>query len=1039
MGVRGLWEVVAPVARPITLESLANKRLAVDASIWIYQFLKAVRDANGNVLKNAHVIGFFRRICKLLYFGIKPVFVFDGEAPMLKRRTIAGRQQRRLGKQESASKTAAKVLSVQLQRMAEAAAANKKISQKNTGSNVPDVTENAVYYDELNLPSEQQVNAAEKTESKGKVFRPHDQYHLPEVETPLHIDENDPRLMTEQELEQYAREFQFSSGLELYDTSKIDFNSPEFKMLPKTTQFQLLNVARLRSRLRMGYSADQLSTMFPDKMEFSKFQVQRVAQRNFLTQKILSLVGFEEDLSQRLAGEKGGRYVLQKNDAEKGGGWILALENPENKSGVIELDTEAIDTEATEKPIKEEDVSDEDIWEAVPISTVETKNIPTISASSNGKTQQSSEDIMPVPFNAFEDNVQREKLYEKLAKSTSNGKSAGNQEPPISKPKKKFDYQLASEQDILSKLFSAPSSSKNEVTNKADSDELFGGSLPLLDEKADSQKDKGEDTKKKPKAAEILPPWFENKNDTVTVPASTNRTAISSENEDDREEIITMDKANEILRKRRNFDEADDGVLITDEKRLQTPIVEEIDAESPLLSPPIHNQKGLEPEPVNELETPSADVSEKIIDRGQGRNSADSISVSADSEDDFEEIEVEDAPRPFRDSSSRKADILPIERDKQETVSLDNDITQNEDSNPTVAELDPVQLELANEEEQYDNEEEEELVENMVKEVEESERFAKTLNNGIAVNRDYEEEIRNLKKQQVKAQRDSDMVTSEMISECQELLTRFGIPYITAPTEAEAQCAELSLLGLVDGIITDDSDCFLFGGNRVYKNMFNQSKFVECYELDDIENELGLSRQKLIYLAMLLGSDYTDGLPGIGPVTAVELLAEFGSDPEPLRIFQKWWTEIERGKVEQETSEFRKKFRQRFGKKLFLPADFCNDAIERAYLHPVVDDDQSKFVWGVPDLDSLRKYLTNATGWPLSKVNELLVPVIKDINKRIQNHKQKAQSSLLDFGIAGLPTRKKLEIASSGRMKRAMERLIDDGQKQEISKKRKTT
>ena len=92
MGVTGLWNVVHPCARPIKIETLNKKRLAVDASIWIYQFLKAVRDKEGNALRNSHVVGFFRRICKLLYLGIKPVFVFDGGAPMLKRQTIAARK-----------------------------------------------------------------------------------------------------------------------------------------------------------------------------------------------------------------------------------------------------------------------------------------------------------------------------------------------------------------------------------------------------------------------------------------------------------------------------------------------------------------------------------------------------------------------------------------------------------------------------------------------------------------------------------------------------------------------------------------------------------------------------------------------------------------------------------------------------------------------------------------------------------------------------------------------------------------------------------
>ncbi|RKO96441.1 XPG N-terminal, partial [Caulochytrium protostelioides] len=50
MGVKGLWSLVEPVARPVRMETLQNKRLAVDASIWLHQFLAAMRDGEGNAL-----------------------------------------------------------------------------------------------------------------------------------------------------------------------------------------------------------------------------------------------------------------------------------------------------------------------------------------------------------------------------------------------------------------------------------------------------------------------------------------------------------------------------------------------------------------------------------------------------------------------------------------------------------------------------------------------------------------------------------------------------------------------------------------------------------------------------------------------------------------------------------------------------------------------------------------------------------------------------------------------------------------------------
>lgn len=67
---------------------MEGKSLAIDSSIWIYQFQATMRDKEGRGLTNAHLLGFLRRICKLLFYGIKPVFVFDGGAPTLKRSTI---------------------------------------------------------------------------------------------------------------------------------------------------------------------------------------------------------------------------------------------------------------------------------------------------------------------------------------------------------------------------------------------------------------------------------------------------------------------------------------------------------------------------------------------------------------------------------------------------------------------------------------------------------------------------------------------------------------------------------------------------------------------------------------------------------------------------------------------------------------------------------------------------------------------------------------------------------------------------------------
>ena len=72
-----------------------------------------------------------------------------------------------------------------------------------------------------------------------------------------------------------------------------------------------------------------------------------------------------------------------------------------------------------------------------------------------------------------------------------------------------------------------------------------------------------------------------------------------------------------------------------------------------------------------------------------------------------------------------------------------------------------------------------------------------------------------------------------------ELLQLFGIPFVVSPMEAEAQCATLNTTNLCDGSITEDSDIMLFGGENVYKNIFNHNKNAELYQEEDVKCVLG--------------------------------------------------------------------------------------------------------------------------------------------------------------------------------------------------------
>jgi len=1191
MGVTGLWTVLQPCARPIKIETLNKKRLAVDASIWIYQFLKAVRDKEGNALRNSHIVGFFRRICKLLFFGIKPVFVFDGGAPALKRQTINNRKQRREGRREDAVRTAGKILALQMQRIAEEEERKRKEVRRHPRQEPEEeIPENLVYADEvLQTPQERQQN---------RTFKKKDAYHLPDLGTSLSAmgGQNDPRIMSLEELEEYARQFDRGEDINVYDFSKIDFDSPFFTSLPAADRYNILNAARLRSRLRMGYSKDQLDTMFPDRMAFSKFQIERVRERNELTQRLMNINGMVDDSmiginsGARVASEKGREYVLVKNDGVEGG-WALGVVTNKEEGQM----SKPIDVDAPEEA-EEDWESDEDEFEDVPIEGLnrlpkpkprltseqiegrkfisnelskrrkalydsrkdkpakpriqkpkavnedpdslflaeeedEWENVDvggTAALFEDGQEDKLDEEEehlqqaialslqqdrrSPAPIETDEDDdyreVFRQKKVEEKSVPFSSAKGSGlaiarlaNQRSNKATAKGPFDDSDSDEEDedVRAAIEEAKAKAKAVAAKERASKKPvpaqpststnpwgFDGPLPFekLDlgnsilgkKKAQNAEDpnaggfvkEGEEKESK-KPVAPLPPWF-----TGDTEAQQETGAQNSENsvgeknkpksveggfefqelprlrKQDTQEVIDLVTSQsqaskgEIVTIESSDEEVEMEVVVGPETVPQMNGLED----KVRTDPPAHLSPAREPSierPVlNVSKEPSIHVSddepvewsesepetrEPVVSSNSAKENEQTSSNSRSRSPEFEDIPL-DGPAPA--SRTRKEHSPAILEGPDELGAIPLPLSGFAD--------DGAPLDLPdNDSEQYSDPEDAELFASLAAEDIEHARFATSINN-TAKPINFEEELKQLRTQQKHDRRDADEVTQTMISECQHLLTLFGLPYITAPMEAEAQCAELLNLGLVDGIVTDDSDTFLFGGTRIYKNMFNTAKFVECYLASDLASEFNLTREKLISIAQLLGSDYTPGLPGIGPVTALEILSEFGD----LKAFREWWDEIQMQppskKPPPEPTAWRRRFRRSQAAKLFLPTIFPDPRVEEAYLKPEVDHDTQEFVWGVPDLGALRSFLSRQVGWSAERTDEVLVPVIRDMNRR---EKEGTQANITRFfeGTIGAGAFAPRVVGGSGkkgkgaRLRGALERMKEreDGGRADVA------
>ena len=128
----------------------------------------------------------------------------------------------------------------------------------------------------------------------------------------------------------------------------------------------------------------------------------------------------------------------------------------------------------------------------------------------------------------------------------------------------------------------------------------------------------------------------------------------------------------------------------------------------------------------------------------------------------------------------------------------------------------------------------------------------------------------------------------QMVDDAKRLLTAMGQSWIQAPSEGEAQASYMASRGDVWAVASQDHDSLLFGAPRMVKNLAitgrrklpRRDAYIEVepelVELYKVLQELSVTREQLIDVGILIGTDFNDGVKGIGPKTALKLIRENG-------------------------------------------------------------------------------------------------------------------------------------------------------------------
>ncbi|KAJ1961677.1 Elongation of fatty acids protein 2 [Dipsacomyces acuminosporus] len=178
-------------------------------------------------------------------------------------------------------------------------------------------------------------------------------------------------------------------------------------------------------------------------------------------------------------------------------------------------------------------------------------------------------------------------------------------------------------------------------------------------------------------------------------------------------------------------------------------------------------------------------------------------------------------------------------------------------------------------------------------------------------------------------------VTPEINEQAKRLLKLMGVPYVTAPCEAEAECAALAKAGKVWAAASQDMDTLLFGTPVLIRNLTTPAAKkvpIEEIRLRDVLQGLEFNEDQLIDMGIMLGCDYCDSIRGVGPKSGYDLIHEHRAIEEVLKL-----EKIAKGVVE----------------------DWPYKQARELFRSPEVSDCSADFSWEKPDIEGLVAFLVN--------------------------------------------------------------------------------